>query len=313
MHHSHHSLLFPITFGKTPIPNQDYMPKWVKIGLAQETCSTVCEPDTCDTFQFMANTLKMKVLHPGGLHATKLLAERCGISSDMIILDAGCGSGRSDIFLAKQYGCKIVGVDIAPGPLLSAQAEAISKGVSDRVTFRPANANDLPFQDMTFDGAIFQASLIFTNKDEALHSVYQKIRSGGFLGVIELAWKKLPTENIVTKVREILCAAAVNTETHNKWKQIFSQVGFEVVHSELLDHKFNFRGIFENEGLLSSLRIALKCINDEPVKRKMRQITSLFKETGEYLGYGIYVARKKQVDRSSVEYPNSGTVGDSDN
>jgi len=47
---------------------------------------------------------------------------------------------------------------------MRAQAEAISKGVADRVTFRVADANYLPFQDETFDGAIFQASLIFTDK-----------------------------------------------------------------------------------------------------------------------------------------------------
>jgi len=94
----------------------------------------------------------------------------------MTILDAGCGSGRSAIFLAKQYGCRIVGVDIEPTPLLKAQAEAISKGLSDRVAFRVANVDSLPFQDETFDGAIFQAALIFTDKSKALKMVHQKIR-----------------------------------------------------------------------------------------------------------------------------------------
>jgi ubiquinone/menaquinone biosynthesis C-methylase UbiE len=285
--------LFPIIFGKTPIPNQNPYHLEVIFDLTSQTYSAICEPDTCDTFQFMTKTLKMKVLHPGGLHATELMAEKCKISSDMIILDAGCGSGRSGIFLANKYGCRIVGVDIETETLLKAQAEAVSNGLGDLVVFRPANANALPFQDQTFDGAIFQAALIFTNKTQALQSVYQKIRYGGFLGVIELAWKKPPTENIVTKVRETLCAAAVNTETHSDWIQLFEKCGFEIIHSELLDHKFSFSGILENEGLLSSLRIALKCINDESVKKKMRQITSLFKETGEYLGYGIYAARKK--------------------
>jgi SAM-dependent methyltransferase len=277
--------------------------------LTRQTCSAVCEPDTCDTFQFMAKTLGMKVLHPGGLRATKLLAERCEIASDMIILDAGCGSGRSDFFLANKYGCRIVGVDIEKETMIKAQAEAVSNGLGDRVVFRLANANSLPFQDQTFDGAIFQAALIFINKTEALRSVYQKIRSGGFLGVIELAWKKPPTRNIVNKVRETLCAAAINIEIHYDWVRLFRKCGFEVIHSELLDHKFSFSGIFENEGLLSSLRIALKCINGESVKKKMEKMTTLFKETGEYLGYGIYAARKKKVDRSPAEYSNSRVVG----
>jgi ubiquinone/menaquinone biosynthesis C-methylase UbiE len=261
----------------------------------------------------MAKTLKMKVLHPGGLHATRLLAERCKISSDLTILDGGCGSGRSDIFLAKRYGCRIVGVDIDPGTLLKAQAEAVSNDVGDRISFRVADANDLPFRDQTFDGAVFQAALIFTDKAKALQSVSQKVRPGGFLGVIELAWKKPPKETIVSQVRDTLCSAAINTETHEDWMKMFQQFGFEVVYSELLDHEFNFSGMVRNEGLRSSLRIAMKCFGDKSVKRKMEQITNLFKETGEYLGYGIYVARKKQVDRSPVEYPNSRALGDACN
>jgi hypothetical protein len=50
-----------------------------------DACSYVCEPDECDTFQFMAKKLGMKVLHPGGLDATEILAKRAGISRDMIV------------------------------------------------------------------------------------------------------------------------------------------------------------------------------------------------------------------------------------
>jgi ubiquinone/menaquinone biosynthesis C-methylase UbiE len=277
--------------------------------LTQQTCSTVCEPGTCDTFQFMAKTLKMKVLHPGGLIATEAMVNKCMLAQDMTILDVGCGSGRSAIVLARKYGCRIVGVDIEIGSLRRAQAEAVSKGVADRVTFREADANHLPFQDETFDGAIFQASLIFTDKAKALQEAYRTIRTGGFLGVIELSWKKRPTEEIVARVRETLCAAAVNTETQEEWIQLFDLSGFEVVYSELKDHRFNFSGMLKNEGLRDSLRIALKSLSNETVKRKMEQITSLFKETNEYLGYGIYVARKRQNDRSPAEHPNSRTLG----
>jgi len=279
------------------------------LDLTKQDCSAACEPKTCDTFLFMANTLKMKVLHPGGLSATKLLADKCNISSESTILDAGCGSGRSDIFLAKRYGCTIVGVDINPETLLKARAEAVLKGVKDQVTFRIADANYLPFQDNVFDGAIFQAALIFTDKAKALYSVYQKIRPGGFLGVIELAWKKPPTGRIVTRVRETLCSAAINTETHEDWIRLLRQIGFQVIYSDLLDHKFNFSGMLRNEGFRSSLEIVFKSISAKSAREKMEQITSLFKEVNAYLGYGIYVARKTQFDRSSVEYPNSGALG----
>lgn len=307
---AHFWVFVPDNFRENAYPkSKTILSKEVKIDLTKQACSAVCEPDTCDTFQFMANTLKIRVLHPGGLLATKLLAEKCKFSPDLIILDVGCGSGRSAIFLAEQYGCRVVGVDIDPSALLKAQVDARSKGVGDRVGFRVADANDLPFQDQTFDGAIFQAALIFTDKTKALRTVNHKIRAGGFLGVIELAWKKPPLEKIVTRVEETLCGAAVNTETHEGWIRLFDQTGFEVIYSELLDHKFNFSGIFRNEGFLSSLRIALKCISDKSLKEKMGQIRSLFKETREYLGYGIYVARKKPVDRSPLKYSYCRALG----
>ena len=257
----------------------------------KEKC--ICEPDECDTFQFMAKKLRMKVLHPGGLQGTELLARQSRISENMTILDAGCGSGSSSIFLAQRYGCRVIGIDLDHSSILKAQATAHKKGVLDRVSFRPMDIEDLSFQDQTFDGTICQAALIFTEKQKALHTIHKKLRSGGFIGVIELAWKTTPPNNIARRVGNTLCAAAVNTEQHSDWIRLLGQIGFNVVYAELRDLTFNFSGTLRNEGFLSALRIALKCAFNKAAKRKTKEVTKLFKETVDYLGYGIYVGRKK--------------------
>lgn len=258
-----------------------------------QTVKCVCEPDECDTFQFMAKKLRMNVLHPGGLQGTELLAQQCRITKNMNILDAGCGSGSSSIFLAQKYGCRVIGIDVDHSSILKAHVIANKKGILDRVSFRQMDITDLSFQDQTFDGAICQAALIFTEKQKALHTIYQKIRLGGFFGVIELAWKTNPPNCIARRVENTLCAAAVNTEQHSDWIGLLEQTGFEIAYSELRDICFNFSGILRNEGFLSALRIALKCTFNKSAKRKTREVTKLFKETVEYLGYGIYVGRKK--------------------
>jgi ubiquinone/menaquinone biosynthesis C-methylase UbiE len=252
-----------------------------------------CEPDECDTFQFMAKKLNMSVLHPGGLQGTELLAKCSEISKNMTILDAGCGSGSSSIFLARRYGCKVIGIDIDQNSLTKAYKTARKKGVLDRVAFRTMDICGLSFQDQTFDGAICQAALIFTKKREALQTVHRKISTKGFVGVIELAWKTNPPNNIARRVGNTLCAAAVNTEKHSDWIRLLSQTGFNVVHAELRDLNFNFSGMLRNEGFFSTLKIALKSAIDKSAKRKIREVTKLFKETKEYLGYGIYIGRKK--------------------
>ncbi len=234
----------------------------------------------------------MRVLHPGGLQATKLMADKCGISRDMIILDAGCGSGSSSIFLAKRYGCRVVGIDVDPTSLMKAHEKARRENVLDRVAFRLEDLNSLSLQDSMFDGAIFQASLIFCEKARVLPAISQKIHPGGFLGAVELAWKIPPTAETMAKVRSVLCAAAVNAEQHKDWITLFERSGLDVESSEVHDLDFGFRFMLANEGFLSTLRIASKCIFNQEARNKTQAITNLFRETGAYLGFGIYVCRK---------------------
>ncbi len=262
----------------------------------QEQTSCVCEPETCDTFQFMSKKLRMQVLHPGGLQATRLMTEKCEISSNMIILDAGCGSGSSSIFLAKHYGCRVVGIDIDPTSLMKAHEKARQKAALDRVAFRLADIDSFTLQDTIFDGAIFQASLIFCKeKARVIRTVSQMIRPGGFLGAVELAWKRPPPAEVLGEVKGILCAAAVNAELHDDWVALFENSSLEVESSEIHDLDFGFRFMLANEGLSSTLRIASMCIFNQEARDRTRAITNLFRETGAYLGFGIYVCRKKIV------------------
>jgi SAM-dependent methyltransferase len=240
----------------------------------------------------MNKKLGMKVLHPGGLQATRLLAEKCGIARGMTILDAGCGSGSTSLFLAKQYGCRVVGVDVDPTALIKAHEKARKNRMLDKVVFRIADINSLPFTDNAFDGVIFQASLIFCDKISAINSAIQKIRPGGFLGAIELAWKLPPTINIMERVKGVLCAAAANAENHADWMKMFERAGFDVVSEEIGNLDFTFSDMLHNEGLLSTLRIVLKCLFDKTARQKTQAIANLFKEADTYLGYGSYVCRK---------------------
>jgi len=299
-----------MVFGKMAIPNHVSVSFVVRMESIQEEKSCHgCEPGECDAFEFMAKNLGLRVLHPGGLEATEMLAESCDISRDMTILDAGCGRGSSSIFLARRYGCKVVGVDIDPILLASAHANARKNGVLDRVAFRFADINALPFEDQIFDGVIFQAALIFVDKFKALQMTHRKIRPEGFVGAVELAWKSLPPYSIADRVRKVICSAAVNTEHHLNWIDLFRQTGFSIVHAQLRDLEFSFRGMLKNEGLLHTLRIALRCAIDKSAKRRTEEFTNLFRETREYLGYGIYVGRKPKIDRGITQHQDPRALG----
>jgi SAM-dependent methyltransferase len=241
----------------------------------------------------MAKQLGVSVLHPGGFSSTKELAKKCGLNRASLILDVGCGKGSSSLFLAKHYGCRMVGVDLDQNLLLQALKAAERRGALGQVVFRQADIHELPFEDNSFDAAIIQAVLIFTEKPKVLKQVVRKLRPGGCIGVVEIAWKKPPTSEVLNAVRNTLCDVAVNAEIHEDWIELLQRSGLSGVEGELRDMEFSFRGMVRDEGLPSSLRIALKSIFDEASHRKTDEIRRLFREMHEYLGYGLYVGWKR--------------------
>lgn len=177
--------------------------------------------------------------------------------------------------------------------LLKAQQAAERSQALRQVAFRQADVHELPFEDECFDAAIIQAVLIFTQKSKALTQVIRTIRQGGCVGVVEIAWKKPPTSEAMRQVRETLCDVAANAETHEDWMQLLRRSGLSSVEGELREMEFSFRSMLRDEGLLPSLRIALKSIFDGASRKKTGDIHRLFTEMHEYLGYGIYVGWKR--------------------
>ena len=51
--------------------------------------------------------------HLGGIKSTEDLVELCHIGKNRYILDVGCGVGVTACYLAKKYGCRVIGVDIS--------------------------------------------------------------------------------------------------------------------------------------------------------------------------------------------------------
>src|SRR5690349_20895852 len=68
-------------------------------------------------------------------------------------LDAGCGIGLQTLLFAESVGAEghITGIDILPELLAYGAATVAKKGLSNRITFREADVNCLPFEDNVFD------------------------------------------------------------------------------------------------------------------------------------------------------------------
>jgi ubiquinone/menaquinone biosynthesis C-methylase UbiE len=100
------------------------------------------------------------------------------------IVDVGCGTGVLTRPLARLPGVShVVGVDIAPSLLERARELA---GDLPGLSFEEGDARSLPFQDASFDAAVFDSTFSHVPGPEAaLSEAFRVIRPGGVLAIFD--------------------------------------------------------------------------------------------------------------------------------
>jgi ubiquinone/menaquinone biosynthesis C-methylase UbiE len=98
------------------------------------------------------------------------------------LLDVGCGSGQLAL-LAARDGVDVTGVDIAPNLIERAQARARAEGLNAR--FIEGDAEDLPFEDGSFDVVTSLVGAMFAPRPELVARELLRVCSPG--GTIAMA------------------------------------------------------------------------------------------------------------------------------
>jgi len=129
--------------------------------------------------------------HIRGDTATKELIQLAGFTSDMHILDVGCGIGGSTRRLSHQTGCCVTGIDLSEEYIETAERLTQLLNMQERVRFRAASALELPFENKTFDGAwSIQMNMNVEDKLGWLKEVYRVLKPGGRAVLYEVCGNK---------------------------------------------------------------------------------------------------------------------------
>jgi len=233
--------------------------------------------------------------HLGGVQATETLTELCHIGEGKYVLDVGCGVGVTPCYIAKRFGCRVVGVDISERMVERSKERAKEENIANKVEFRVADAQDLPFEDAVFDAVITESVASFPeDKQKAVKEYVRVTKPGGYVGWLELSWKKQPTREFLYGVSNVICAyCMLKVETFENWKKLFSESGVKELQTLSYSQEFHgLRGMLGDEGLANACRIMIKYLTDSSVRKRMKTIEKFFKEHDDYFGYGIYVGKK---------------------
>lgn len=144
----------------------------------------------------LARLLLGESFHPGGLRLTRRLGELVDLKSGRRVLDVASGKGESAVFLARQFGCEVTGIDFGAENAAEATARAKAEDLADRVRFATGDAEKLEAPDGWFDAVICECAFCtFPDKRAAAAEFARVLRPGGRVGLSDLTRSApLPSE-----------------------------------------------------------------------------------------------------------------------
>jgi SAM-dependent methyltransferase len=106
---------------------------------------------------------------------------RLPISPGMRLLDVACGAGQLAL-IAARAGARVTGCDIASNWLAQARRNAAAEGLT--VVFEEGDAEDLPYEDATFDAVVSLIGAMFAPRPELVAAELTRVcRPGGIVAM----------------------------------------------------------------------------------------------------------------------------------
>jgi len=251
----------------------------------------------CATF-YQSDLVRMLlggILHPGGLELTGYLGTMVGLNNTDQVLDVACGRGTSAVYLAKRFGCLVIGLDFGLDNMAAAETHASAEGVSHLTAFEQGDAEQLPFEDGTFDVIISECSFCtFPEKVKTAREMARVLRSGGRLGITDVTVSGPLPEDIQSLLSWVACVAGAGTP--ELYISALKKAGFADFVIE--DHRDSLlemangvrRKLLSVELVISLGRLELGDLNLSKAKRIGQRTLELI-ETG-LIGYTLITAKK---------------------
>ena len=235
--------------------------------------------------------------HMGGFETTKVLIELCHINKDTYVLDAGCGVGATACYLAKRYGCRVVGVDLSEGMIARSNERAKRERVEDSVEFRVADVRNLPFDDALFDVVICESVATFIEDKRQVAGEFVRVtKPGGYVGLNEEIWLKTPPAEVVAHVKRAWDIEP-DLPTVDGWQRLLEGAGLRDVAARTyrVDARRESTQIrrygFQDMWRMFSRTLSL-FFKSSAFRAYMNEQRRLPMSVFEYLGYGLFVGRR---------------------
>lgn len=125
--------------------------------------------------------------HIRGRQATLELARAARVDATKHVLDVGSGIGGTGRCLAREFGCRVTGIDLTDEYCRAAALLSELTGLAGLVEFRQGDATRLPFADASFDIVWSEhAAMNIPDKPELYREMRRVLKPGGVLAIHDI-------------------------------------------------------------------------------------------------------------------------------
>lgn len=167
-------------------------------------------------------------LHPGGFSHSIRVLSGIPISRNSIVLDIGCGTGRTACYLSKTRGAHVFGLDKSEKMIEKAKARNLQE--ETEVQFIAGDALDMPFRDEIADIVLLESLLIFLPVADALKECRRVLKPGGIIVDTEMTACVTLPESAREQIKTVCGLPRI--PTFEEYADLYENAGFKKISVE---------------------------------------------------------------------------------
>jgi SAM-dependent methyltransferase len=165
--------------------------------------------------------------HIRGRAATLELAQAAKVDSTKRVLDVGSGVGGTSRCLAREFGCRVTGIDLTQEYCSAAAMLSDRIGLAGLVDYRQGDATSLPFPDASFDIVwTAHAAMNIPDKPRLYGEMHRVLKPGGTLAIYDVLAG--PSGPVLFPVPWARTPEASFLATPDELRSLLEDAGFEI-------------------------------------------------------------------------------------
>jgi SAM-dependent methyltransferase len=198
-------------------------------------------------------------------------------------VDVASGPGTSALQIARETGCDVIGVDLAPPP---------DRPDEPRVRFLVGDAEALPLDEASVDGALCECALCtFPDKARAASELARVLRPGARLALSDMTADRAQLPEELTGLHAWVACVA-DARPLAEIAALLAEAGFAVERAQQRDHLLD-ELLARVDARLQVAAMLEDIVSSEAAATGRSLVTAARRAIDDgVLGYGVVIARR---------------------